>query len=80
MTGFGFSIRRMNTKIHQYVLDKLAATKGRWRGVAEGSGVSYHTIIKIASREHRYPRVNVIEQLAEYFHEQDQAEGVAEAQ
>jgi transcriptional regulator with XRE-family HTH domain len=61
----------MNISIHQYVIDQLQARKGEWPRVAEESGVSKRTIEKIARREVPNPGVQVVEQLARYFHQQE---------
>ena len=57
--------------MHAYVLEKLAAAKGSWPKVAEGSGVPRRTIEKIARLEHRNPRIKSIERLARFFREQE---------
>ena len=56
--------------MYEFVLKELAAAKGNWSEVAEGSGVSKRTIEKIARREVLDPGVSLIEKLARYFHEQ----------
>lgn len=50
-----------------YVLNKLETSKGKWKSVAEGSGVSYRTIEKIARGEIQDPGISHIEKLANYF-------------
>lgn len=60
----------MTESIYEYVLDKLAASKGKWTEVAEGSGVPKRSIEKIARREWLDPGVSQIEKLARYFREQ----------
>jgi hypothetical protein len=57
--------------ILDYVLAKLQHHKGKWRLVAEGSGVSRRSIEKIARSEWEDPGVRVIETLARYFRSLD---------
>lgn len=64
----------MNSEsLHDYVLARLQATKGRWPSVAEKSGVSIRTLSKVARREVQYPRINTLEKLARYFREAESA-------
>ena len=51
-------------------MDQLQRSKGRWRQVAQGAGVSRRTIEKIARREIEDPGVSHIEALAAYFKSQ----------
>lgn len=60
----------MNTPLFEYVLQELDKAKGRWPQVAEGSGVPYKTVTKIAQRETLDPGVNNVQKLADYFHGQ----------
>lgn len=53
--------------MHDFVVEQLQRTKGRWPEVAEGSGVPARTIEKIARRETENPRVSSIERLVRYF-------------
>jgi predicted transcriptional regulator len=55
--------------IHDYILDQLEASKGKWLEVAKGSGVPYSTLKKIAYRTIASPRVKHLEKLASYFRE-----------
>lgn len=48
-------------------MDQLQQSKGRWREVAKGAGVSKRTVEKIARREIVDPGVSHIEALAAYF-------------
>ena len=57
----------MNESIHQYVLEQLQLSKGRWTRVAEATEISKRTIEKIASGESKNPGVRSIEKLANYF-------------
>lgn len=48
-------------------MNRLQGAKGRWREVANGSGVSLRTLEKIARKEIEDPGVSHIEKLAAYF-------------
>lgn len=61
----------MDKPMYEYVLEQLDATKGRWPTVAEGSGIPYRTLQKIAMREIRDPGVSHIQKLADYFRDQE---------
>jgi hypothetical protein len=52
---------------YEFVMGQLAATKGQWPAVAEGSGVSKRTLEKIARKEIQDPGVSHIEKLFRYF-------------
>lgn len=57
--------------IHEYVIERLQAAKGRWSIVAEESGVPKRTLEKIARREIANPGVTTVETLAAYFRERE---------
>lgn len=63
--------------MHEYVLEKLAAAKGTWPKVAEGSGVPLRTLEKVARREHRSPRYETIEKLFAYLRKQEVSQGAS---
>lgn len=63
----------MQDSIYDYVIAELQASKGRWPQVATGSGVSRRTLEKIARQEVKDPGVSLVEKLAKYFREQEQA-------
>lgn len=63
----------MNDTIFEYVLAQLESSKGKWAAVAEGSGVSYRTLEKIARREIKDPGVSHVQKLADYFRAQSSA-------
>lgn len=63
---YGPMLRIMQT-IHDYVLEKLEASKGTWLEVARESGVPYSTLKKIVYRTIKSPRVIVLEKLAAYY-------------
>jgi len=53
--------------MYAFVMTRLQGAKGRWREVANGSGVSIRTLEKIARKEIEDPGVSHIEKLAAYF-------------
>ncbi len=57
----------MSESIHEYVLEQLQLSKGRWTQVAEATEISKRTIEKIASGESKNPGVRSIEKLSNYF-------------
>ena len=61
----------MEDSIYSYVLGELGRWKGRWAKVSKETGISKRTIEKIASRSTKNPGVKTVEQLAEYFREQE---------
>jgi hypothetical protein len=63
----------MNQSLHEYVLEQLQHSKGRWPEVSKRSGVALRTLEKIARRETKDPGVSLIEKLANYFREQQAA-------
>lgn len=46
---------------------QLSATKGRWSVVAKGSGVPYHTLVKIAQGTVTNPRIDTVQRLLDHF-------------
>lgn len=56
--------------IFDFVKRNLAATRGRWPDVAEGSGVAISTLRKIAQGQIEDPAVSKVQALADYFHRQ----------
>jgi transcriptional regulator with XRE-family HTH domain len=60
----------MEKSLHDFVVERLEAAKGKWPVIAEATGVSNRTIQKIASREIQDPGVSHIEKLAQYFRAQ----------
>lgn len=63
----GSMLSRMALNMHDYVVSRLEAAKGRWPQIAEASGVSKRTIEKIARREIDDPGVSHIQKLSDYF-------------
>lgn len=60
----------MPQTLFAYVLEQLQAWKGKWREVAEGSGVAYRTLEKIARGEHKDPGVINMDKLGLWFRKQ----------
>lgn len=60
----------MTQSLHEFVLEQLKRSKGKWPAVAEGSGVSKRTIEKIADETIADPGVSHIEKLARYFRDE----------
>ena len=52
---------------YEFVMQQLAAAKGRWPLVAVESGVSIRTLQKIARKEIQDPGVSHVEKLFRYF-------------
>jgi transcriptional regulator with XRE-family HTH domain len=50
-----------------YILRQLEEWKGKWQAVADGSGVSYRTLEKIARGETVDPGIKTCEKLADFF-------------
>jgi predicted transcriptional regulator len=61
------------TEIVESVVMRLAAVKGRWRYVAERSGVPYDTVTKIAQRKTKNPRINTITSIDSALREMERA-------
>jgi hypothetical protein len=57
----------METDLHEFVMGRLAASRGKWRDVAKGADVPYDTLTKIAQRKIKDPGVGHIQKLANYF-------------
>jgi transcriptional regulator with XRE-family HTH domain len=57
----------MSESEYEYVMTQLQLAKGRWRRIAEATGISKRTIEKIASGESKNPGVLTIETLGAYF-------------
>lgn len=62
----------MEKTLLEYVLESLEASRGKWAEVAEGSGVPYHTLTKIAQKQIANPGVNHVQRLADYFQQKAQ--------
>ena len=60
----------MAISLFDYVLEQLDASKGKWASVAEGSGVPYKTLQKIAQRHSKDPAISTVQKLADYFRAQ----------
>lgn len=57
----------MQLRLHDYVMKKLEKTQLTLRQVADGSGVPWRTLQKIASGEIKNPGVSHCEDLAAFF-------------
>lgn len=75
----------MNTNLHQFVLDHLAARRIKWTQVSRDTGISYETLKKIGHLTTPNPGVKHIQVLADYFqnpvpvnHAQEAAESVTQ--
>lgn len=64
----------MPESMHDYVLRKLATTKGRWSDVSRASGVPKRTLEKIARQEIADPGVSHIQKLWDHFIAEDARE------
>lgn len=60
----------MNQSMHEFVISKLQASKGRLPAIAKSTGISVHTIEKIVRRDVKNPGVSYIERLNRYFLDQ----------
>lgn len=60
----------MPESIHEYVVERLMASRGRWPQIAADIGMSRRTIEKIARREVENPGVKAVEKIADYFRSQ----------
>jgi predicted transcriptional regulator len=70
----------MNTNLHQFVLDHLAARRIKWTQVSREAGVPYETLKKIASGRTPNPGVLHVQTLANYFQAKASAAPVNHAQ
>jgi len=66
--------------LHEFVIGRLLAARGRWPAVAAATGVPRRTIEKIARREIADPGVRSIEALAAHFRAAECAEAESKAQ
>ncbi len=57
----------MNTQIYNFIIERLAATKGHWPTIAAQTGVPIRTIEKIATKKTKNPGIKTCEILAAYF-------------
>jgi hypothetical protein len=54
-----------------FVIKRLEASKGKLPEIAEGSGVPYRTLEKIARRDIKNPGIGHIDRLFRYFRDQE---------
>ena len=59
--------------MHEFVMGKLAESKGNWREVSLDADVPYDTLTKIAQRKIKDPGVGHIQKLANYFRAREAA-------
>ncbi len=52
---------------HDFVLERLEASKGEWREIAKDSGVPFGTVKRIGYGYTSHPRIDSVEKLARYF-------------
>lgn len=64
---YGYSGWMEHEPILNYVLRRLAESRGRYKEIAERSGVPYSTLSKIAQRVTPNPGVLHVQALADYF-------------
>lgn len=63
----------MKLSLHEFVIQRLQASRGTWPTIARDAKVSHRTLQKIANRKIADPGVSHIEKLAAYFHDKDAA-------
>jgi len=63
----------MDETLLNYVRGRLPAPNARERleEIANGAGVPYHTLLKIAKGETEDPRVSTVESLLRYFRDEE---------
>lgn len=63
----GLAFPLMEQSMHDFVVGRLDAARGRWPQIAEASGVPLRTLEKVARRETEDPRVGTIQRLFDYL-------------
>lgn len=63
----------METDLLAFVVRNLRESVGRWREIAERSGVPYPTVAKIGQGATKNPRIESVQSLANYFASQKEA-------
>lgn len=63
----GYSVSMKKTSMHEFVIDKLMESRGKWAAVAMFSGVPKRTLEKIARREIPNPGIKHVQALYDYF-------------
>lgn len=61
----------------EYVLIRLAQTRGKWPAVAAATGISLRTLRKIGSRETQSPRICNVQALYDYFRAREEQQDAA---
>lgn len=59
--------RRMETDLLSFVVRNLRENVGRWKEIADASGVPYSTVAKIGQQETTNPRIETVQALANHF-------------
>lgn len=57
----------MTSSMCEFVVERLAASRGKWPEIVRSTGVPIQTISRIALRQTTNPRINTVERLAAYF-------------
>lgn len=57
----------MELSLHDRVVARLQALKGRWPAIAKRTGINYGSLRKIAQRTTKNPRVRNLETLDRYL-------------
>jgi transcriptional regulator with XRE-family HTH domain len=60
--------------LYEFVMARLLARPATQRQIAQGSGVPFSTVTKIAQGAVKDPGVHTVQRLADYFHSLDQAD------
>lgn len=58
---------RMETDLLSFVVRNLRENVGRWKEIADASGVPYSTVAKIGQQETKNPRIESVQALANHF-------------
>ena len=64
---------QMETDLLAFVVQNLRGSVGRWKEIAEASGVPYSTVAKIGQGETENPRIESVQKLANHFFAQSKA-------
>lgn len=62
---------RAETSLFEYVMARLRDKSVTQMQVANGSGVPYHTLVKIAQGRIKDPSVHTVQKLANYFRDRE---------
>lgn len=67
----------MEQPIHDYVVSRLQASKGRLPQVAKETRVPLSTLRKVANRSTRAPRIDTLEAIASYYRQLESGQQLA---